>query len=110
MSNIADTNGLEAPGRADEFCRVAASFFRLQPVTQIVGMSIDNPNEATAASIEILHVDDDPALLDLTESFLENELGAVVGQLTGRFRADAAGGAEKEIDGRIRSHGRTGVA
>jgi PAS domain S-box-containing protein len=40
-------------------------------------MSIDNPNEATAASIEILHVDDDPALLDLTESFLENELGAV---------------------------------
>ena len=40
-------------------------------------MSIDNPNEATAASIEILHVDDDPAFLDLTESFLENELDAV---------------------------------
>jgi PAS domain S-box-containing protein len=40
-------------------------------------MSIDNPKKATAASIEILHVDDDPAFLDLTESFLENELDAV---------------------------------
>jgi PAS domain S-box-containing protein len=40
-------------------------------------MSIDNPKEAAAASIEILHVDDDPAFLDLTESFLENELGEV---------------------------------
>lgn len=40
-------------------------------------MSIDNPNEATAAAIEILHVDDDPAFLDLTGSFLERELDAV---------------------------------
>lgn len=40
-------------------------------------MSIDNPNEVTAATIEILHIDDDPTFLDLTESFLENELDAV---------------------------------
>ncbi|MEZ3163156.1 response regulator [Halorubrum sp. RMP-47] len=40
-------------------------------------MSIDNPNRAAASSIEVLHVDDDPALLDLTESFLERELGNV---------------------------------
>ena len=37
-------------------------------------MSIDNPNEAAAASIEVLHVDDDPAFLDLTGSFLSREL------------------------------------
>lgn len=40
-------------------------------------MSIDNPDKATAAPIEILHVDDDPGFLDLTESFLETELDAV---------------------------------
>ena len=40
-------------------------------------MSIDNPNKAAASSTEILHVDDDPAFLDLTQSFLENELDAV---------------------------------
>lgn len=40
-------------------------------------MSIDNPDKAAAASIEILHVDDDPMFLDLTESFLENELDAI---------------------------------
>ncbi|MDB2261207.1 hybrid sensor histidine kinase/response regulator [Halorubrum ezzemoulense] len=40
-------------------------------------MSIDNPNEAATASIEVLHVDDDPAFLDLTKSFIERELGDV---------------------------------
>jgi PAS domain S-box-containing protein len=40
-------------------------------------MSIDNPNKASAASIEILHVDDDPTFLELTKSFLETELDAV---------------------------------
>ncbi|OYR82818.1 hypothetical protein DJ72_08555, partial [Halorubrum distributum] len=40
-------------------------------------MSIDNPNEAATASIEVLHVDDDPAFLDLTRSFIQRELGDV---------------------------------
>ena len=40
-------------------------------------MSVDDPEEVTAAPIELLHVDDDSAFLDLTESFLTNELAAV---------------------------------
>jgi len=37
-------------------------------------MSIEDPQQATTAPIEILHVDDDPSVLDLTKSFLETEL------------------------------------
>ena len=37
-------------------------------------MSIEDPNEAATAPVEILHVDDDPSVLDLTESFLDAEL------------------------------------
>lgn len=37
-------------------------------------MSIDSPREASSTSIEILHIDDDSAFLDLTEAFLESEL------------------------------------
>ena len=40
-------------------------------------MSVDEPEKATAAPINILHVDDDSAFLDLTASFLANELAAV---------------------------------
>lgn len=40
-------------------------------------MSIDSPDRATTAPIEILHVDDDPSVLDLTKSFLDTELEAV---------------------------------
>lgn len=40
-------------------------------------MSIEDPNEAATAPVEILHVDDDPSVLDLTESFLDAELDEV---------------------------------
>ena len=40
-------------------------------------MSIENPQRASSAPIEVLHVDDDPAVLDLTQSFLDRELDAV---------------------------------
>ncbi|MEZ3170114.1 response regulator [Halorubrum sp. RMP-47] len=40
-------------------------------------MSIDDPNKAETQPIEILHVDDDPAFLDLTKSFIEQELDGV---------------------------------
>ena len=37
-------------------------------------MSIDSPDRVATAPVEILHVDDDPSVLDLTRSFLETEL------------------------------------
>lgn len=40
-------------------------------------MSVDNPQEAVTAPVSVLHVDDDPALLELTASFLDAELDAV---------------------------------
>jgi len=40
-------------------------------------MSIEDPNEATTAPVDVLHVDDDPSVLDLTESFLDAELDEV---------------------------------
>lgn len=40
-------------------------------------MSIEDPNEAATAPVNILHVDDDPSVLDLTESFLDAELDEV---------------------------------
>jgi len=40
-------------------------------------MSIENPEEATTAPVELLHVDDDRSVLDLTGSFLETELDRV---------------------------------
>ncbi|TKX66086.1 hypothetical protein EXE40_16345 [Halorubrum sp. GN11GM_10-3_MGM] len=43
----------------------------------MIGMSIDDPNEAETAPIEILHVDDDPTFLELTELFIQRELDAV---------------------------------
>ncbi|VTT87419.1 HTR-like protein [Halorubrum sp. DM2] len=40
-------------------------------------MSIEDPQEAATAPVEVLHVDDDPSVLDLTESFLDAELDGV---------------------------------
>lgn len=37
-------------------------------------MSIDKPHQSTPTPVEILHIDDDPSILDLTTSFLEREL------------------------------------
>ena len=37
-------------------------------------MSIDSTDRVATAPVEILHVDDDPSVLDLTRSFLETEL------------------------------------
>jgi PAS domain S-box-containing protein len=37
-------------------------------------MSIDDPQKAVAAPIEVLHIDDDSGFLDLTEAFLTKEL------------------------------------
>jgi PAS domain S-box-containing protein len=40
-------------------------------------MSIENPQRAVTVPIEVLHIDDDPSILDLTKSFLETELEAI---------------------------------
>lgn len=40
-------------------------------------MSVDDPEKATTAPIDVLHVDDDRSFLDLTRSFLEAELELV---------------------------------
>ena len=37
-------------------------------------MSIDDPQKAVAAPIEVLHIDDASGFLDLTEAFLTKEL------------------------------------
>ena len=37
-------------------------------------MSLEDPQQATTAPIELLHVDDDPSVLDITSSFLETEV------------------------------------
>lgn len=40
-------------------------------------MSIENPQKVNTVPIKLLHIDDDPSVLDLTGSFLEMELDAV---------------------------------
>jgi len=37
-------------------------------------MSLQNPRQATDAPIEVLHVDDDESVLDLTKSYLETQM------------------------------------
>ena len=53
-------------------------------------MSVDDPQEATAAPIAVLHIDDDSGFLEVTEAFLEAELD--------RGRITTAVGAEDGLE------------
>ena len=52
-------------------------FSVMRPILRVITMSVDDPEKATTAPIDVLHVDDDRSFLDLTRSFLEAELELV---------------------------------
>ena len=56
----------------------------------VESMSVDDLQEATAAPIAVLHIDDDSGFLELTEAFLEAKLD--------RGRVATAAGAEDGLE------------